>query len=170
MFIGEEPHALWRYDAEPTEDSPQGIAIATVGDGHLRADVEGVTLVVGHTPDKGFILVSNQGVSAYNVYRRQAPHEFVLMFTIGRGEGLYGKEVDAVSNTDGIAAVGTGLGERFPHGLIVVHDDSNQLPGDKGTSEEASFKLVPLERVLGAEVVTQLELLAEVDAEWDPRA
>ncbi|KAK4238685.1 3-phytase [Achaetomium macrosporum] len=167
LFIGEEPHALWRYDAEPTSEDPQGVAIATVGDGHLRADVEGVTLVYGKGKEEGFILVSNQGVSAYNVYRRKAPHEFVMSFTITESkEG----SVDAVSNTDGIAAVGTGLGQRFPRGLVVVHDDSNQLPGGNGTSAEASFKLVPLERVLGADVVKTLGLLDEVDSEWDPRA
>jgi 3-phytase len=172
LFIGEEPHALWRYDAEPTTTTgsspPEGVAIATVGDGHLRADVEGVTLVYGKTEDEGFIIVSNQGVSAYNVYRRKAPHEFVMTFTITQsGDG----GVDAVSNTDGITAVGAGLGARFPKGLVVVHDDSNQLPGvGNGTSPEASFKLVPLERVLGAEGVEALGLLEEVDREWDPRA
>ncbi|KAK4155852.1 3-phytase [Chaetomidium leptoderma] len=172
VFIGEEPHALWRYDAEPTDDpnpNPTGVAVATVGDGHLRADVEGVTLVYGKTKDEGFILVSNQGVSAYNVYRRQAPHEFVMTFTIVKGKKGGKEEVDAVSNTDGITAVGTGLGERFPKGLVVVHDDANELAGG-GTSAEASFKLVPLENVLGAEVVKKLGLLDQVDSDWDPRA
>ncbi|KAL2130836.1 hypothetical protein VTI74DRAFT_5879 [Chaetomium olivicolor] len=164
IFIGEEPHALWRYDAEPSDQNPKRVAVATVGDGHLRADVEGVTMVFGKTKDDGFILVSNQGVSAYNVYQRKAPHEFVLTFTITEGE-----KVDAVSNTDGIAAVGTGLGDKFPRGVIVVHDDANELPGRKGTSEAASFKLVPLDKVLGAEGVKQLGLLEQVDKDWDPR-
>ena len=121
----------------------------------------------GKTKDEGFILVSNQGVSAYNVYRRKAPHEFVMTFTIVAGEG---GEVDAVTNTDGITAVGTGLGERFPKGLVVVHDDANELPGGKGTSAAASFKLVPLDSVLGAEVVKKLGLMDQVDDQWDPRA
>jgi 3-phytase len=167
IFIGEEPHALWRYDAEPTDPTPQGVAVATVGDGHLRADVEGVTMVFGKTKEEGYILVSNQGVSAYNVYRRAAPHAFVMTFTIGVGKD---GAVDGVTNTDGIAAVGTGLGERFPKGLVVVHDDANELPGGKGTSAEASFKLVPLDKILGAEVVKKLNLLDQVDSNWDPRA
>jgi 3-phytase len=167
VFIGEEPHALWRYDAEPAAgETPEGVAVATVGDGHLRADVEGVALVVGKTKEEGFIVVSNQGVSAYNVYRRQAPHEFVMAFTIGAAAGV---GVDAVTNTDGVAAVGTSLGAKFPKGLVVVHDDANELAGG-GTSEEASFKLVPLERILGAEVVKGLGLLDQVDSDWDPRA
>ena len=168
LFVGEEPSALWRYDAEPTAgETPEGVKVASVGDGHLRADVEGVTLVYGKTKDEGYILVSNQGVSAYNVYRRAAPHEFVMSFTIGTSKD--GK-VDAVSNTDGIAAVGTGLGGKFPGGLVVVHDDSNELPGGKGTSEEASFKLVGLDKILGAEGVRGRALMEGVDGEWDPRA
>jgi 3-phytase len=61
------------------------------------------------------------------------------------------------------------LGGKFPKGLVVVHDDANELAGG-GTSEEASFKLVPLERILGAEVVKGLGLLDQVDSDWDPRA
>ncbi|KAI6093209.1 3-phytase [Hypoxylon rubiginosum] len=160
VIIGEEPHALWRYGAEPDDDSSAGVIIGEVGDGHMYADIEGVTLVEGATVDQGFILVSQQGVSAYNVYRRAAPHEYVETFTIYENVE---KGVDAVTNTDGIAAVGAALGDAFPHGLIIVHDDANQLP-EGGTSDEASFKLVSLGDVLGP------ELMQEVDRNWDPRA
>ncbi|KAK3389777.1 phytase [Podospora didyma] len=165
IFIGEEPSALWRYPAEP-DTTPAGVAIARVGDGHLFADVEGVTLVYGPSPDKGFILVSCQGVSAYNVYRRAAPHEYVATFTLVNSSS---GAVDAVSNTDGIAAVGNALGPDFPHGLVVVHDDANQLPGGQGTNPEASFKLVSLASILGSPALAALNLLADVDANWDPR-
>jgi 3-phytase len=160
IIIGEEPYGLWRYGAEPDDDVSNGFLIAEVGDGHAYADVEGVTLVEGTTADNGFILVSQQGVSAYNVYRRAAPHEYVETFTIS---GNTEKGIDAVTNTDGIAAVGTSLGPAFSHGLIVVHDDVNQLPGS-GTSDEASFKLVSLRDVLSN------DLLAELNPDWDPRA
>lgn len=166
VFIGEEPHALWRYDAEPADPDPSGVVVGTVGDGRMRADVEGVTLVPGRTSDQGYVIVSTQGVSAYNVYRRRAPHEFVMTFTIvASGDGA----VDAVSNTDGITAVGTALGAAFPGGLFVAHDDANELPGGNGTSAQASFKLVGLERILGADAIAALGLMDEVDSDWDPR-
>lgn len=168
LFLGEEPYALWVYDAEPDDPSPVGTPVATVddADGRLRADVEGVTLVYGRGPKEGFVLVSTQGVSAFNVYRRAPPHEFVMSFTVA---GSTDGRIDAVTNTDGLAAVGTALGSRFPHGLVVVHDDANELPGRKGTSAEASFKLVPLDAILGADAVKDLGLLEEVDEDWDPR-
>ncbi|KAJ0413787.1 hypothetical protein BJY00DRAFT_321544 [Aspergillus carlsbadensis] len=161
IFLGEEPYGLWRYDAEPS-GSDEGTLVAKTGDGTLFADVEGVTLLPGKTAEQGFVIVSTQGVSAYSVYRRAAPHEHVMTFTIG--ESADGK-IDGVTNTDGVTAVGTKLNADFPHGLVVVHDDANQLAGG-GTAELASFKLVSLEDVLGG-----IEgLLDEVDAEWDPRA
>lgn len=156
---------MWKYDAEP-DGSTEGTEVARAGDGTLFADVEGVTLIPGKTPEEGYIIVSGQGVSAYSIFRRAAPHEHVAMFTIGESED---GSIDAVTNTDGVAAVGTKLSEDFPHGLVVVHDDANELPnGD--TSEEASFKLVSLADILGNEENLRLGLLDDVDENWDPRA
>merc|ERR1712054_653329 len=102
LILGEEPSALWRYDAEP-DGSDEGYRIAYVGDGRLFGDVEGVTLVHGKTKDEGFIIVSCQGVSAYNVYRRAHPHDYVVTFTLPRtADG----SIDGVTNTDGVTAVG----------------------------------------------------------------
>ncbi|KAK9780138.1 putative 3-phytase [Seiridium cardinale] len=159
IFIGEEPKALWRYSAEPN-DTSYGFLIDQVNSGHMWADVEGVTLVEGASASQGFVLVSQQGVSAYNVYRRAAPHEYVLTFTIAANEE---KGIDAVSNTDGIAAIRANLGEGFPYGIFVTHDDANEIP-EGGTSNQASFKIVSLIDILG------MELLSEIDPAWDPRA
>ncbi|RBR13674.1 uncharacterized protein FIESC28_08092 [Fusarium coffeatum] len=164
IFLGEEPSALWRYGAEP-DSKDKGVIIGKVGDGKLYGDVEGVTLVYGSKPDEGYILVSCQGVSAYNVYQRASPHEYVATFTLV--DSSNGK-IDHVSNTDGITAVGTALGKDFPHGLVVVHDDANELPNGK-TSAEASFKMVSLEEILGSKILGKKGLLDQVDKEWDPR-
>ncbi|ETS77115.1 hypothetical protein PFICI_10989 [Pestalotiopsis fici W106-1] len=164
LLVGEEPFGLWRYSAEPQADFEtvdEGYLIDHVGsDGHMWADVEGVTLVEGSSATEGFILVSQQGVSAYNVYRRAAPHDYVLTFTVAANED---KGIDAVSNTDGITAVGASLGDGFPYGIFVTHDDANEL-AEGGTSEQASFKIVSLADILSE------ELLAEVDPNWDPRS
>lgn len=161
LFLGEEAGVLWRYDAEP-EGSAEGTQIARVSDGTVYADVEGVALVEGKTQEEGFIIVSCQGISAYSVFRRASPHDHVGMFTIGSSAD---GSIDAVTNTDGVAAVGTKLTADFPHGLVVMHDDANELPDGGGTHGMASFKLVSLADVLG-----KLGVLDEVDDRWDPRA
>jgi 3-phytase len=147
IFLGEEPSGIWRYDAEPTGSSI-GVQIAKVGDASgLQADVEGITLVPAKSGPDGYIMVSSQGISAYKVYERAPPHKFVLTFTVVENEK---KGIDAVSNTDGIAAVGNALNKDFPYGLFVTHDDANQL-AEGGTASEASFKLASLVDTLGEE-------------------
>jgi 3-phytase len=147
IFLGEEPSGIWRYDAEPTGSST-GVQIAKVGDASgLQADVEGITLVPAKSGPDGYIMVSSQGISAYKVYERAPPHKFVLTFTVVESEK---KGIDAVSNTDGIAAVGNALNKDFPYGLFVTHDDANQL-AEGGTASEASFKLASLVDILGEE-------------------
>jgi 3-phytase len=143
IFIGEEQVGLWKYDANPERETGTGTLVDSIdraSGGRMDADVEGVALVYGTTVSQGFIIVSMQGVSSYNVYKREAPHEFVLRFTIGASKN---RGVDGVTNTDGVAAVGTSLGGSFAQGLIVVHDDANELSSG-GTSPDASFKLVSL--------------------------
>lgn len=151
LFLGEEPEGIWRYDAEP-DDSDTGVQIAKVGDGKLAADVEGLTLVPAADSSAGYLFVSSQGISSYLVYERAPPHNYVMTFTIVDNEET---GVDHVSNTDGISAVGNKLNDDFPTGLFVTHDDANEL-GDGGTAEEASFKLVSLEDILGKNLAGKL--------------
>ena len=146
IFIGEESFGLWKYSANP-EDTAEGKLVDSVDKatgGEMDADVEGMALVYGSTKEDGYLIVSMQGVSAYNVYERNAPHAFVKRFSIGTNAEA---GVDAVTNTDGVAAVGNNLGGDFVGGLMVVHDDANQRP-DGTTDAAASFKLISLDDVL----------------------
>ncbi|KAH8150331.1 uncharacterized protein LAJ45_05542 [Morchella importuna] len=162
LILGEEPYGLWRYDAEPN-GTDEGYLIDHVNTGgNLIADVEGVTLIYGETSTDGYIFVSCQGVSAYNVYQRAHPNEYVMTFSIIAGS------VDGVTNTDGITAVGTSLGSIFPRGLIVVHDDVNEESNGTASSE-AAFKLVDLGDVLDAGVTKHMGLLGSVNQGWNPR-
>jgi 3-phytase len=146
LFLGEEQSGIWRYDAEP-DGSNEGLQFAKVGDDGLQADVEGLTLVTAKNGTGGYIMVSSQGMSAYLVYERAPPHKYVTTFTIVDNDE---KGIDHVTNTDGLAAVPNRLNADFPRGLIVTHDDANEL-AEGGTSAEASFKLMSLVDVLGEE-------------------
>lgn len=146
IFLGEEPSGIWRYEAEPTGSST-GVQIAKVGQNGLHADVEGLTLVPARNGTGGYIFVSSQGISAYLVYQRAPPHDYVMTFSVVESRA---RGVDHVSNTDGIAAVGNVLNADFPLGLFVTHDDANELV-EGGTADQASFKLVSLVDVLGEE-------------------
>ncbi|KAH8826559.1 hypothetical protein DL96DRAFT_1499536 [Flagelloscypha sp. PMI_526] len=159
LFVGEEPYGLWRFGAEP-DAGDEKVLVDSV-DGKLFADIEGVTLINGPDASSGFILVSCQGLSVYAVYKRAAPHDFVKYFSVlATADGA----IDGTTNTDGLAAVSTRLNDDFPMGLVVLHDDVNEL--QNGTaSAEAAFKLVSLEDVFGQDKA----LSAEIGVEWNPR-
>ncbi|KAH8597188.1 hypothetical protein B0O99DRAFT_618200 [Bisporella sp. PMI_857] len=147
IFIGEESFGLWKYSANPEDAAGNETLVDSVdkaAGGKMDADVEGMALVTGATSGEGYLIVSMQGVSAYNVYERAAPHAFVKRFSIADNVEA---GVDHVTNTDGVAAVGNNLGGAFSGGLIVVHDDANERP-DGTTDAAASFKLVSLGDVI----------------------
>lgn len=163
IFIGEEQVGMWKYNANPEVGASKRVLVDTVDKavgGKMDADVEGMALIYGKSKRDGFLIVSMQGVSGYNVYKRQAPHDFVLRFSIGDNKQA---GIDHVTNTDGVAAVGTALGRTFGEGLIVVHDDANELKGG-GTDANASFKLVSLADILKG------KLDGQADHAWNPRA
>lgn len=161
LFLGEEGRGIWSYAAEPdnntntNDTTTQGTLTASIGDSSgLSADVEGLTLITlssasnstySSSSPAGYLIASSQGISAYIVYARSPPHAHICTFKIVDNAA---RGVDAVSNTDGLAGVGNALGGEFPAGVLVVHDDANQIEGG-GTAAQASFKIVGLGDVLG---------------------
>jgi 3-phytase len=131
LYIGEEDRGIWRYGAEPGAGKKRRLVDSTGGDGHLDADVEGLTLAYGRN-GTGLLIASSQGDSTFAVYRRQGANAFVRGFKIGTASGI-----DEVKETDGIDATTASLGPRFPRGLFVAQDGRN----DSGNQ---NFKLVPL--------------------------
>jgi len=142
LFVGEEAKGVWRFDAEPSVTSGpgyEGVLIASTDPGgHLLRDVEGVA-IAKTSATGGYIFVSNQGVSTYSVFTREAPYSYVKTFRVERGAAC----VDPVTGSDGIEVNTANLGPAFPHGVFVTQDDSND-----GLNQ--NFKLVPLQQILGS--------------------
>ncbi|KAJ3404866.1 hypothetical protein HDV05_006871, partial [Chytridiales sp. JEL 0842] len=155
LFAGEEPVGLWKVESVDNETIPaselnQTLVDSTKQGGNLVADVEGVSIYAGPA-GQGYLLVSCQGISAFNVYDRKPPHAFITRFAV---EGVAGGLVDSVTATDGLAVVSTRLNRDFEEGLIVVHDDINQNPN--GTVNEfASFKYISWKDVAGNALLAQ---------------
>ena len=72
-------------------------------EGNIVGDPEGVT-VYKTDQNKGFIILSSQGDSKFNIYNRQQPYEFIKSFKISSTN-----DIDGVSDTDGIDAVSVNL-------------------------------------------------------------
>ncbi|MBI5031574.1 MAG: phytase [Chloroflexi bacterium] len=130
FYIGEEAIGIWKYAAEPNAGTARTLVDTTGIGGHLKADVEGLTLTYGDN-GTGYLIASSQGDSTFAIYRREGNNPFVKTFKIVAGNGI-----DAVSGTDGIDVTTVNLGAAFPYGVFVAQDGAN----DNGNQ---NFKLVP---------------------------
>jgi 3-phytase len=119
LFIALEEFGIRKYQAEPAAGAAYTVVDRTGPGGHLAADVEGLTLYRG-PGGAGYLIASSQGSDNFVVYERAGDHDYVTTFAVDTGEG-----VDRVTHTDGITAVSTALGPRFPAGLLVVQDNHN---------------------------------------------
>lgn len=130
LYIGEENIGIWKYQAEPDARLDRAKVDGVGANGHLVADVEGLTIAY-EKDGKGYLIASSQGDNSFVVYRREGDNTFVKKFRIGSGNGI-----DEVTNTDGIHATTANLGPAFPRGVLIVQDGVN----DKANQ---NFKLVP---------------------------
>lgn len=131
LYVAQEDEALWRYGAEPTAGSER-TAVATVDDGHVVADLEGLSLAKGEG-NSGYLVLSIQSESRFVMYDRQT-NAYLGGFVIGSNG-----DIDAVSQTDGLDISTANLGPGFEKGALVVHDGSN------AGGETSNLKFIPLE-------------------------
>jgi 3-phytase len=136
LYIAEETRGVWRYSAEP-ETGDSRTLIAAVDGGNFVDDLEGVTLApVGDTD--GHLVVSVQGANAFAVF--SLPDEKLIgRFHIAANPE---KQIDEVTETDGVAVTLGSFGAEFPDGLLVAQDDSND-------GQTQNFKLVRWDAILG---------------------
>jgi len=132
-YVSEEPRGLWRVALDDAEGMRRTLVDQVGRPGQLVADVEGVSLWEGRDGG-GYLVVSVQGQSRFNVYERAGANRYIGAFQIGAGPGG-----DAVSGTDGIAVSSASLGAEFPQGLIVAQDDVNSDPDATQNFKYASW-------------------------------
>lgn len=129
LYLGEEGRGIWQFDlgAAPAP----GKLIAEAPSAMLQPDVEGLALL-----DDGaatWLIASSQGDSAFGVWRVDGEAaQYRGRFSVIEANGI-----DAVTGTDGVAALG-GRVAAFPEGLVVMQDDVDS--GPRGARQ--NFKLV----------------------------
>jgi 3-phytase len=135
LYIGEEAKGIWRYRLDPAAGDGR-VAFATAPSEMLKPDVEGLTLL--REGAETYLIASSQGDSAFAVWRVDGDEPAYK----GRWSGVAAGGVDAITGTDGVAALGGQVG-RFPNGLIVAQDDVD-TEGETASTRRArqNFKLV----------------------------
>jgi 3-phytase len=132
LYVGEEMYGIWRTSADPGGDG-RLIPFAAVADGHMTADVEGLTVYDGGSGR--YLIASSQGDNSFAVFDADSA-DYLGSFHIGRHP-----ELDDVSETDGLDVTAVSL-PGFPDGLLVVQDGYNDRP-----RANQNFKLVPWREV-----------------------
>ncbi|MDC0517251.1 phytase [Porticoccaceae bacterium] len=112
-------------------------------EGNIGGDPEGVTLYKTSATE-GYIILSSQGDSKFNLYNRTAPYAYLGSFEVGEVG-----TVDGVSITDGVAAIDYPLNEDFPRGLLVVQDNDN-ISKTTRKPRRQNFKLISFSDVIEA--------------------
>ena len=133
LYVAEEDRGFWRYRADPDGGSDRHEIDRVGGANGLAADLEGVSIWQG-SGGLGYVVLSNQGANSYAVYRRDADNAFIGLFQIV--DDAAGR-IDGASETDGLAVTSQPLGVRYPDGLLIVQDGSNEPSG-----QHQNFKLV----------------------------
>lgn len=142
LFISEEEvnGVLRAYQLTEKLDFSSPVVIDS-RKGNIGGDPEGVTLYKTSAVE-GYLILSSQGDSKFNLYNRTAPYDYLGSFKVGDN-----KQVDGVTHTDGIAAINYPLNKDFPEGLLVVQDNDNTSGSDL---LRQNFKLVSFTQVIDA--------------------
>lgn len=170
LFVAmEEEWGIVKYPAEPRKgDQPE--LVASIEDGFLKPDIEGLTIYYGPHMS-GYLLVSSQGDGTYAVLERTArhghPHRYLGSFVVGDNRSPMRQSghdvqccrqhpdprpIDQVNESDGADVVNVPLGRAFPYGMLVVQDGANDpqvVDQDEEQLENIStnFKFVPWDEV-----------------------
>ena len=107
--------------------------------GEIVGDPEGVSIYKTSNKE-GYLVVSSQGNSTFNLYNRNIPYQYVDTFMILGAQGI-----DEVRDTDGIDVTSTAL-PGYPKGMMVVQDGFNT--NQKGKLFNQNFKYISFKDIL----------------------
>jgi 3-phytase len=122
LYLNEENVGLWRYGLDPAAGAARTL-VQPIAPGVLVADAEGLTTIADG--EKRYLIASSQGDSTFPLWRIDGPAPVYVGRIVVR-DGIAAEGVDGVTGTDGVAALGGPVGDRFPEGVIVVQDDINE--------------------------------------------
>ena len=91
---------------------------------------------------EGYVILSSQGDNSFNVYDRKFPYNYLGSFKVGSSGNI-----DNVNDTDGVDVISNYINYKYPKGLLVVQDGTND---GKKIVKRQNFKYVSFEEVIKA--------------------
>ena len=142
LFISEEEvrGVLKAYRLDDSFDFSEPYIVDS-RDGQIGGDPEGVSLYKTLN-NSGYLILSSQGDSKFNLYDRNYPYDYITSFRIGSS-----KSIDNVTDTDGIETINFKLSDEYPEGIMIAQDGYNK---DGLWSKKQNFKFVSFQDILEA--------------------
>ena len=110
VYYGDEGIGIRKYHADPAKGDQE---ISLFGGEYFTDDIEGIC-IVRKEGSEGFLIVSDQGDSSFNIFRRD-DNTFVKKINLG------------TESTDGCDVTNKALGNKFPNGLFVSMNDQRNF-------------------------------------------
>ena len=142
LFISEEEvrGVLKAYRLDDSFDFSEPYIVDS-REGQIGGDPEGVSLYKTSN-NSGYLILSSQGDSKFNLYDRNYPYDYITSFRIGSS-----KSIDNVTDTDGIETINFKLSNEYPEGIMIAQDGLNK---DGYKTKRQNFKIVSFKDVLDA--------------------
>ena len=138
LYIGVEEEGILKVKAEPEyEFETKWVNGSNPTDrSFVSSDIEGLALY--KTSEKTYLIASSQGNFSYAVFETGETDKYLFSFVIDDGK------IDGVVETDGLEVVNFPLNEKFPKGMLVVHDGYNF---SNDTLRNQNFKYISWEKI-----------------------
>jgi 3-phytase len=136
VYVTEETVGIWKLAAEPEFEAERSAVDLVAPFGALKDEVKGIA-IYRVDASAAYLIATDAGDASYAVYEL-ADHKLLGRFKIGAGAG--NAELDAVGESEGLAASAYDFGGAHPGGLLAIFDEANE--GGRGNA-----KLVPWSKI-----------------------
>ncbi|SDB81885.1 phytase [Acinetobacter boissieri] len=138
IFLGEEDHAVWSMSLLANNEALQ--KVIAVGEHGVKDDIEGMGIYQGK--NHSYLVFSSQGNDSYVVVDATVPYQYRGRFKVGMN---LEKNIDAISETDGLEVSNFAMGGVWQNGMFVAQDGHKRMP-----EGNQNFKYVPWSSIVQA--------------------
>ncbi len=136
VYVTEETVGIWQLAAEPETEATRTAIDLVAPFGALNEEVKGIT-VYRVDASTAYLLATDVGNEGYIVYAL-ADHEPLGRFKIVAASG--NPQLDAVGESEGLAATAYDFGGAHPGGLVATFDESND--GGNGNAKLVKWSAI----------------------------
>jgi 3-phytase len=122
LYVTEETVGIWQVAAEPETEAERSAVDMVAPFGTIKEEVKGIA-VYRVDASTAYLVATDVADESYAVYNL-ADDKLVGRFHAAAGAG--NPDLDAVGESEGIAATGYDFGGAYPGGLLAIFDESNE--------------------------------------------